>query len=443
MAEQTFRTLMRTTDILVTATISPVAVAAIGLADLYARFPLWVGLGTGGGAIALSSQDTGSGADANRDQAVSIAILLGALLGVPFVAFGLLFGRDAIALLGAPTAVADVGGLYLGVVFATAPARQVALVAARSLQGTGDTETPMYVNVVANLLNIVGSVVLGLGLLGTAGVELFGVAVTGVVGVGVATAVANVVTALALLAALRSEWTDASLVRPTDPVVAKQLVLVSAPSVAEGLASTLAEFPLNSILLGFGTEVNAGFQIGRRIYQQVTGPLSRGYNVAASIVVGQALGDGDPASARHDGWATVGLGFATVGVVGLLLVVVAEPFVRAFTDDPETARYAVDFARLYGVTATFLVAFTVLQGALRGASETRLPFLARTTGLFGFMVGFTYLVGVVLDYGVVGAYAGIALSYVWMAGVVVVSFWRSDWATRAASMMAERGSASE
>nr|WP_254542871.1 hypothetical protein [Halomarina sp. BND7] len=35
MAEQTFRTLMRTTDVVIGATISPIAVAAIGLADLY------------------------------------------------------------------------------------------------------------------------------------------------------------------------------------------------------------------------------------------------------------------------------------------------------------------------------------------------------------------------------------------------------------------------
>lgn len=440
MAEQTFRTLMRTTDILVTATISPAAVAAIGLSDLYARFPLWIGLGTGSGAIALASQDTGSGADANRDQAISIALLLGALLGLPFVAFGVLFGRSAIALLGAPPQVAALGGTYLAVIFATAPARHVALIAARSLQGTGDTLTPMYVNVVANFLNIVGSVILGLGLFGTETFELFGAGVTGVVGVGIATALANVVTAVTLLAALRTDWTDARLVRPVDPVVAEQLAIVSVPSVAEGLASTLAEFPLNSILLGFGTEVNAAFHIGHRTYQQVTGPLSRGYNVAASVVVGQALGDGDPTRARFAGWATVALGLITVGVAGLLLVAAAEPFVRAFTDDPETARYAVNFARVYGLTAGVLVTFTVLQGALRGASETRTPFLARTSGLFVFMVGVTYLVGVVLGYGVDGAYAGIASAYVWMAGVVAWSFWRSDWAGRAASMMAERGS---
>ncbi|MFC7156100.1 MATE family efflux transporter [Halomarina halobia] len=458
MAEQTFRTLMRTTDVVVTATISPVAVAAIGLADLYARVPLWIGLGMGGGAIALSSQDTGASetprtpdvggdgdtgatdagvarADANRDQAISAALLVGALLGLPFVAFGVLFGRGAIALLGAPPEVARLGGTYLAIVFATAPARHVSLVAARSLQGTGDTRTPMYVNVVANGLNIAGSVALGLG--------LYGAPDLGVVGVGLATAAANVFTAVVLTAALRTGWTDAGVVRPSDPVVARQLVAVSAPAVAEGLASTLAEFPLNAILLGFGTEVNAAFQIGRRAYQQVTSPLSRGYNVAASVVVGQALGDGDPIRARFEGWATAALGLCTVGGIGLLLTVGADAFVGAFTDDPETARYAVAFARVYGLTAAFLVVFVVLQGALRGASETRVPLVARTSGLFGFTVGFTYLAGVVLGYGVVGAYAGIALAYVWMALVLTVSFGRSDWAGRAARMMAERGSLTE
>jgi hypothetical protein len=46
---------MRTVDILVTALFSPVAVAAIGLADLYARFPRAGRPRDGSGAIALSS----------------------------------------------------------------------------------------------------------------------------------------------------------------------------------------------------------------------------------------------------------------------------------------------------------------------------------------------------------------------------------------------------
>ncbi|WP_435334062.1 MATE family efflux transporter [Haloarchaeobius sp. TZWWS8] len=435
MVEQTVRTGMRTTDVIVTGLFSPAAIAAIGLADLYARFPLRIGLGLGGGAIALSSQDTGSGAEANRDEAVTQAVLLAFVTGIPFALFGLLFGQVAIGVLGATTTVASLGGTYLAIVFATAPARQVSLVASRSLQGTGDTRTPMYVNVVSNGLNIVGSVVLGLGLLGFQRYE--------VVGVGLATAGSNVFSAAVLCGLVLLGRSSANFVRPSNPVVARQLVVVSAPRIVEGFADTLAEFPFNALLLGFGTEVNAGFQVGRRLYQQVTGPLSRGYSVAASVIVGQWLGQGDPGRARGDGLATGLLGLLTVGTIGLGLVAVAPRLVTVFTRDPETVEYAVAFARAYGLAAPGLVVFVVFSGCLQGGSETRTPFVARVLGLLVFFLGFSYVVGVTLGYGVVGAYGGIIGYYALAALVVAVGFWRGDWATRAARMMSERGSATE
>jgi Na+-driven multidrug efflux pump len=242
MAEQTFRTAMRTTDIVITALFSPAAVVAIGLADLYARFPLRVGLGLGGGAIALSSQDTGAEAVGSRDEAVTQALLLGALAGLPFVVVGVLFGETAIAVFGAGEEVVRLGSVYLAIIFATAPARHVALVGARALQGTGDTRTPMYVNIVANSLNIAGSAVLGLGLLGAPRLEI--------VGVGIATAAANVFTAGLLLFAVYGTWTDANFVRPRDITIATQLLRVSTPRMAEGFGAELAQFPFNALLLG-------------------------------------------------------------------------------------------------------------------------------------------------------------------------------------------------
>jgi Na+-driven multidrug efflux pump len=176
MVQHVFRTLMRTTDVVVTGLFSPAAVAAVGLADLYARFPLRIGLGLGSGAIALSSQDTGSDALENRDEAVTHAVLLGLLAGVPFAAFGVLFGRQAIALLGAPENVARMGGAYLAVIFLSAPARHVALVAAQivlagALQGGSDTRTPFYARTSALFVFLLGfsyltSVVLGWGVVG-------------------------------------------------------------------------------------------------------------------------------------------------------------------------------------------------------------------------------------------------------------------------------------
>jgi Na+-driven multidrug efflux pump len=172
----------------------------------------------------------------------------------------------------------------------------------------------------------------------------------------------------------------------------------------------------------------------------VTSPLSRGLNVGASIVVGQALGEGDPAQARYNGWATAALGLLTVGTLGLSLAVVAEPLAGLFTDDPETLPAAAGFAFTYGVVAPFTVLYVTLAGSLQGGSDTRTPFLARTVGLLVFYLGFSYVTSVVLGWGVVGIYAGIFLYYVSAFCIVAVGFHYGGWATRAAEMMSERGS---
>jgi putative MATE family efflux protein len=433
MAEHVLRTLMRTTDVVVTGLFSPAAVAAIGLADLYARLPLRIGLGVGSGIIALSSQDTGSEMIANRDEAIAQGLLLGFLAGLPFVAFGLLLGQAAIAVLGAASEVARMGGLYLAIVFASSPARHVALIGARALQGTGDTRTPMYVNVVSNALNILGTAALGLG--------LGPVPELGIVGVGLATAFGNVFSAAAFLAAIAGPWTPAGLERPTRPVIARQLLAIAAPRVAEGFATTAMEFPFNAILLAFGTEVNAAYQIGRRVYQQITAPLSRGYRTATSILVGQALGDGRVGDARYVGWATAALGLLTVGTLGAGLFVWAGDLVGLFTDHAETARFATAFARTYAVAAPLTVLYIVLSGALTGGSDTRTPFVARTSGMLVFMLGISYVGGIRLGFGVTAVYASIVAYYLWATAYAAVGFYRGEWIELTSSMMDERDEA--
>ena len=265
--EQTLNTLMRTVDIIVTGFFSPAAVAAIGLADLYAQIPLRVGLGLGTGAIALSSQDTGREATVTRNRAVTQALILGGLCGIPLVVIGLLGSRLLIASLGAEAAVVRLGGLYLLIIFVSAPMRITGLVGARALQGTGDTRTPMIVNVCTNILNILLTVVLGLG--------IWIAPDWGIVGVGIATAVSRTFESLAMIGAIASPWTSPSLARPRDPTITRQLVAVSIPNFAEGMSSSIANFPFNALLLIFGTEATAAYHVARRIYQQLTGPLYR------------------------------------------------------------------------------------------------------------------------------------------------------------------------
>ena len=427
-----FQTLMRTTDIIITGLFSPAAVAALGLADLYAELSMRLGNGLGAGAIALSSQDTGSGAVTNRNEAITQSLLLGFVSGIPFVLLGWFFGEAVIAMLGASAEVAALGGTYLAVLFTASPANHVARVGIKALQGTGDTRTPMTITIAANVLNIVGSVVLGLGIGPAPRLSI--------VGVGISTAVANTFTATLVVFTIHNDVSNLALVRPKDLTITRQLVAVSTPMFAEGISTTLIYFPFNALLLLFGTEFNAAYQIGRRLRQQFTAPFYRAFGTSASIIVGHALGNGDAERAQFEGWAVVVMSGITLATLGGGVVLGAQWLVLLFTRDPTTMGYAIDFARTMGIASVFLGLYFTLRGALQGAGETRIPFYGRLSGSLLLLLGFSYVTSVVLGVGVLGIYLGYILMSVWMFSVVVYGFGRGQWAERATRMMADRES---
>lgn len=439
MAEQVLRTLMRTTDLIVAGFFSPAAVAAVGLADIYARLPLRFGIGVGDSAIALSSQDTGAGATANRDQATTQALLIGVLAGIPFIIFGLVLNEHAIAILGilmedeqSLAEIVDFGSIYLLIIMLSASAIHINFIAARSIQGTGDTVTPMLVNGAVNVFNIITTLVLAFGV--GPFPEL------GIIGIAVATAIADTIAASTFLVLIWSAYTDVDFVVPEGLIIAKQILVIAAPRMGEGLLEMVTEFPFNAILLGFGAEVNAAYHVGRRMYQQVVAPLARGYAIAANIIVGQALGRQEPVTAYRNGIAAMGLSVLSIGGMCALLFFYAEQFVLIFTRDPITVEYGIGFAQAYAVAALFITAYIVLAGALRGGSETLTPFIARIIGTAGFLLGFTYIVGVGLGYGVIAAYIAIVLDFVARVAFLSVIYYRRRWLQRGTSMMHDRGS---
>jgi putative MATE family efflux protein len=433
--EQTFNTLMRTVDLIVTGLFSPAAVAAVGLADLYMQFPLRIGLGLGSGAITLSSQDTGRGAALTRDQAITQALLIGSIAGIPLMFVGLLFSEPLIALLGAEPEVVRLGGLYLAIIFVAAPMRIVGLVGSRSLQGAEDTRTPMLINGSANALNIVLTVSLGLG--------IWIAPQLGVVGVALGTLISRTYEATAMIGAIASDGTVISFTRPRDLTITRQLVAVSLPSFAEGMSASLANFPFNALILLFGTEANAAYHIGRRIFQQFSGPFYRSFRTVSSIIVGNALGEGDPAGARYAAKGILALTVLILGSASVFLFVSAGVIGSLFTQDPLTLGYTIESTRVFAVSMPFIAAFNSVAGSLRGGGDTRIPFYARLVGVFGVMLGGSYLLGIVLGFGLLGVYVAIVLNHVSWAIIVCIGFVRGGWEEKGASMMAERSAAED
>lgn len=406
VATGAIRATMRTVDLLVLGTfVGPAAVAAVGIADVVGRIVLQTAMGLGAGAIALVSQHHGAGRQRDADIVATQTTLLGAALGLPISLFGWWLAEDFFRLLGADQQLVGYGVVYLRVVLLSAAFRVTGMMLARALQGTGDTRTPMVVRLVATTVNILLTVglVMGVGPLPS----------LGVLGAAIGTAVGNTLAGTAFIGVLAVRRSNLGFAREGvwAPDTARHILRIGVPQVLDRNLYALGDIPLNAILLFFGTEVNAAFQIGRRVQQYARMP-SRGGAIASSTLVGNNLGEHHPEESDRYGRGSLALTVVVSGTAALLLVPFAGPIARLFVDDPDTVGHAVTWIRVLAVGTVFRAAFAVLRGALQAAGDTRSALYASLMGIAGFTLLFSYVVGIVLGVGVVAVYVGVTLDYV-------------------------------
>lgn len=431
------KSLMGATDTLIAASISPSAVAVVAIADLYSQLVGRVGGGIGSGAIALASQDAGAGAETNRDEAVTQAALMCVAVGVPAALVAVLAGEPLIRLVGGgelePGGVRS-GGAYLAAVLVVAPLSLPQTVFEQAFSAIGDTKTPFYVGAAGDVCNVVGSIALGFGVAGLPSL--------GVLGLGIATAVVSVATTVVSGALLywRSPY---GVGWSGDPTIAKQILQIGLPQSASGFVTSAAVFPFSRIVVGFGTEIYAGYQIAWRLYQLTVGTVTPGLGVSTKILVGQAVGRGDVTDARFTVRAALAATVVVAGTTGLGLAVGTEPLAALLVSEGSAGRWANGFAAVLGGVAVLGVANNVVSAALQGASETRVDLLSRIVGMFGGMVGVTWLAGVWLGWGVTGAYVGLVATYVLFLAVTSAGYLFTDWSGRAQRLLVERGSTSD
>ena len=131
--------------------------------------------------------------------------------------------------------------------------------------------------------------------------------------------------------------------------------------------------------------------------------------IRASSIAGNRLGAGDREGA--DRIARGGLSLsATVAVpVAGLLLVFAVPLADVFVKEPEALSAAAGWVRVYAAAVLLRSLYGVLRGSFQAGGLTRPPLLASATGVFGFMVGASWLFGIAFGLGLPGVFAGVLL----------------------------------
>ncbi len=378
------------------------ALAAMGFALPVTLFVMHVAMGIGVGATAIISRAVGEG-DRQRIRRLTTDTLMLANLVVLVVALGGISTlRWLFALLGAPPPIIDMIASYMVPWYLGVGLLVIPMVGNSAIRAVGDMKTPMVIMVSAGLVNAVLDPLLIFGIGPFPRLELTGAALATVV--SWATAFATSLWVLARrermisfrVPRLRQVWASWAAV-----------LQVGGPSTLTQLMQPLGAGALTRLVAEFGPAAVAGYAVGARID---TLALVGVYALSAvsSPFVGQNLGAG-----RMDRIAG-GLRFLILACLGwglgvvLVLIGIAQPVVRAFSDDVVVVHAAETYLQVlplaYGLLGIATVVGSVLNPLGRPMLSTALAVMRFGLGLAGAYIGMGQA-------GLVGLFVGLAAGF--------------------------------
>jgi putative MATE family efflux protein len=386
------------------------------------------------GTLAVVARSVGAGdrvaAAAAARASIFFALAVGAAVTVPLLVadgalLALLFPKAG------PAVIAEANS-YLQIVLPALPLGFVEAVAAASLQGAGDTKTPLLAAAAGNVVNVALSATLIFG--------LFGMPELGLRGAAIGTASTMAIEGVLLVAALLSRSSPLQIrsrpgggaggavradSRPTVSALSRVLH-VAAPAFAERIVYQAGYLGFVAIIGLLGAAAMAANQALMSI-EAICFLSADGIGVAAAALVAQKLGAGRPAEASRAGSVATLMAVMVLCVFGLLFAVAPRALMLPFSRDPAILDLGARSLYIAAVAQPFMAFATVVSMALRGAGATRTVLAATLVSSFAVRLGATWLFAITLDQGLLGVWMGSTADWICRSVVLGAAWARGRW----------------
>lgn len=366
---------MGVVDTMVVGRISPVALAGVAIGNVYTYATAMFGMGLLAALDPVVSQAVGARDEPAIHRAVQRGLVIAGGLGA-FGALAILPIDPVLRALGQPAEVVAVATPFARAMMPSMIGFFVFLVFRQTLQAHGRLRPIVMTIVVANALNalLVWMLVFG----------EWGAPRLGAVGAGWATSVVRLAMPLLLLA---FAWRDlrpwlawlpnAVRLAPIRRMLAIGLPIAIQYELEYGIFATVA------VLMGrLGAVPMSAHQIAINV-ASFTFMVPFGVSAAAAVLVGRAVGAGDPLAARRAGLASLAVGAGFMALSALALAVWPVAIARAYTPDISVIAMTAMLIPIAGVFQVFDGIQVVAIGVLRGFGDTRTPLIVSLVGYWG------------------------------------------------------------
>jgi putative MATE family efflux protein len=369
----------------------------------------------------MISRFVGAGDEKSANRVAQQAFVIGIAFSIFMAIIGIFLTEPILALLGMEADVLAEGTAYMRIQLMGMVTMSSLSVVQSIMQASGDTFTPMKINIGYRLFHMTLCPFLVFGWWAFPRLGVSGAALSNVIAQSLGGAVGLWILfsgRTRMLVTLRDFRFDRSIIWRT--------VKIGIPASVTNVARNFADLVLVWFIIPFGTFAVAAHSLAQRIDQFAQMP-SGGFGTAAGVLAGQNLGANQPERAARTGWLAVGLSTGFSVICSVVTWFWAEQLVSIFNAEPTLLEIGSTFLRIQIVSYMLWGVVVALSLCLNGVGDTIVPMLTNLITMCGLQIILAYFLSRVPGLGVYGIRWGIASGIVVRAVIYSVYFKLGRW----------------
>ena len=337
------------------------AVAAIESVLNFHRLPISFFVGLSSGATIIISQYFGANKKEEVSKASHTAILFAMFGGLLLSILSCVFSPFFIKLIKVPEEILWQAQTYTIICFSGIVASMIYNIGSGILRALGDSRTPFYILIVSNILNIALDLIL---------VKVFKL---GVIGVGVATLISEIVSAILIFIILIKTNLDCK-------IYIKEIFRLGLPIAVQSVLYPISNTIIQSSINTFGVNNIAAWGISGKL-DFLIWTVSEAFSIAISTFVAQNYGAEKHQRARDGIKVALFMSMVAIFVISSILYFYNKPLAAFLIDDKNIVNLTSKIVKLLAPLYSIYVVGDVISGAIRGIGDTFNPMIINIFGI--------------------------------------------------------------
>ena len=347
------------------------AFAAIESVLNFQRLPITFFVGLSSGATIIISQYFGAKRKEDISKASHTAILFAIVGGLLLSVLSCILSPFFIRLIKVPEEIFYQAQIYTIICFSGIVASMIYNIGSGILRALGDSKTPFYILIVSNILNIILDLIL---------VVVFNL---GVIGVGMATLIAQIASAILIFIILLRTKLDCKIYINKIRFYKKYLKEIFRLGLPIGVQSVL--YPISNTVIQssintFGVNSIAAWAISGKL-DFLIWTVSDAFSVAISTFVAQNYGAKKHQRARDGIKIALSMSMVAIFVISFILYFYNKPLAYFLIKDKNIVDLTSQVIHLIAPLYFIYVIGDVLSGAIRGTGNTLHPMVINIFGI--------------------------------------------------------------